>query len=87
MFSGCTVPSDIKDTKVTSTDQEASPSASKNTGVVLVPHCAWTTMVIGGGIRQCRCKYRPMLVLRRQKKCRRKDFHICGLSFQVLQCC
>ena len=41
-------------------------------------------MEIGGGIRQCRRKCRPMLVLRRQKKCRRKGFHICGLSFQVL---
>ena len=44
-------------------------------------------MEIGGGIRQCRRKCRPMLVLRRQKKCRRKGFHICGLSFQILQCC
>ena len=44
-------------------------------------------MGIGGGIRLCRRKCRPMLVLRRQKNCRRKVFHICGLSFQVLQCC
>ena len=44
-------------------------------------------MGIGGGIQQCLRKCRPMLVLRRQKKCRRKGFHICGLSFQVLQCC
>ena len=46
-----------------------------------------TAMGIGGGIRLCRRKCRPMLVLRRQKNCRRKVFHICGLSFQVLQCC
>ena len=37
MFSGCTVPLDSKETELRSSDQEASPSASKNTGVVLVP--------------------------------------------------
>ena len=37
MFSGWTVPSDSKETKLGSSDQEASPSAGKNTGVVLVP--------------------------------------------------
>ena len=31
MFSGCTVPPDIKETKFGSTDQELSPSAGKNT--------------------------------------------------------
>ena len=46
-----------------------------------------TAMGIGDGIPQCRRKCRPMLVLGRQKKFRRKSFHICGLSFQVLQCC
>ena len=35
-------------------------------------------MEIGSSIWQC---HRPMLVLRQQV------FHICGLSFQVLQCC
>ena len=30
MFSGCTVPPDSKETKLGSSDQEASPSASKN---------------------------------------------------------
>ena len=35
--SGCTVPPDSKETKLGSSDQEASPSAGKNTGVVLVP--------------------------------------------------
>ena len=39
MFSGCTVPPDSKETKLGSSDQEASPSACINTGVVLVPCC------------------------------------------------
>ena len=37
MFSGCTVPPDSKDTELGSSDQEASPSEGKITGVVLVP--------------------------------------------------
>ena len=37
VFSGCTVPPDSKKTELGSSDQEAYPSASKNTGVVLVP--------------------------------------------------
>ena len=37
VFSGCTVPPDSKDTELGSSDQEASPSAGKNTRVVLVP--------------------------------------------------
>ena len=37
MFSGCTVPPDSKETKLGSSDQEASPLAGKNTGIVLVP--------------------------------------------------
>ena len=41
MFSGCTVPPDSKETKLGSSNQEASPSVGKNTGVVLVPCCAW----------------------------------------------
>ena len=36
-FSGCTVPPDSKETELRSSDQEAFPSAGKNTGVVLVP--------------------------------------------------
>ena len=36
MFSGCTVPPNSKETELGSSDQEASPSAGKNTGVVLV---------------------------------------------------
>ena len=37
MFSGCTVLPDSKETELGSSDQEASPSAGKNTGIVLVP--------------------------------------------------
>ena len=37
MLSGCTVPSDSKETELGSSDQEASPSSGKNTGVVLLP--------------------------------------------------
>ena len=36
MFSGCTVLGDSKENKFGSSDQEASPSAGKNTGIVLV---------------------------------------------------
>ena len=32
MFSGCTLPPDSKETKLVSSDQEASPSACKNIG-------------------------------------------------------
>ena len=35
--SGCTVPPDSKETELGSSEQEASPSAGKNTPVVLVP--------------------------------------------------
>ena len=37
MFTGCTVLPDSNEIKLGSSDQEASPSACKNTGVVLVP--------------------------------------------------
>ena len=37
MFSGCTVLPDSKETELGSSNQEASPLADKNTGVVLVP--------------------------------------------------
>ena len=36
MLTGCTVPPDSKETEHESSNQEASPSAGKNTGVVLV---------------------------------------------------
>ena len=37
MFSSCTMPPESKETQLGSSDQEASPSACKNTGVVSVP--------------------------------------------------
>ena len=37
MFSGCNVPPDSRENKLRSSKQEASLSAGKNTGVVLVP--------------------------------------------------
>ena len=37
MFCGCTVLPDSKETELGSSEQEASPSAGKNTGIVLVP--------------------------------------------------
>ena len=41
MFSGCTVPPDNKETELGSSDPKVSPSAGKNTRVVLVPCHAW----------------------------------------------
>ena len=41
MLFGCTVPSDSKETELGSSGQEASPSAGKNIGIVLVPCCTW----------------------------------------------
>ena len=41
MFSGCTLLPDSKETELESSYQEASPSAGKNTGVVLVPCRTW----------------------------------------------
>ena len=47
MFSGCTVPPDCKETELGSSDQEASPSASKN-----VPCRVWKCVPTGtsGGV-------------------------------------
>ena len=52
MFSGCTVPTDSKETKLGSSDQEASPSAGKNTGMVLGSCRAWKCVpqAISGGV-------------------------------------
>ena len=52
MFSGCTMPPNSKETKLENSDQEASPSAGKNTGIVLVPYCAWKCVptAISGGM-------------------------------------
>ena len=41
VLSGWTVLPDSKETKLGSSYKEASPSAGKNTGVVLVPCCSW----------------------------------------------
>ena len=41
VFSGCNVPPDSKETKLGNSNREASPSAGKNTRIVLVPCCAW----------------------------------------------
>ena len=51
MFSGCTVPPDIKETELGSIDQKVFPSADKNTGMVLVSfytyECCPTPISIG----------------------------------------
>ena len=46
------MPPDSKETKLGSSNQEASPSAGKNTGVVLVPYHAWNCVhtAISGGV-------------------------------------
>ena len=41
MFSGCLMPPDRKETELGSSNQEVSPLVGKNTGIVLVPCCAW----------------------------------------------
>ena len=41
------VPPDSKETEFGSSEQEASPSAGKNTGVVWVLCCAWKCVAIG----------------------------------------
>ena len=52
MFSGCNVLPDRKETELESSDQEDSPSAGKNTGIVLVPCCTWKCVptAISGGV-------------------------------------
>ena len=52
MFSACTVPPDSKETELRSSDQEASPSAHKNTRIILVPCHAWKGVptAISGGV-------------------------------------
>ena len=51
MFSACTVPPDSKETELGSSYQEASPSAGKNTGIVLVSCRTWKCVptAISGG--------------------------------------
>ena len=51
MFSGCTVTSDSRETKLGSSDQKASPSVVKKTRIVLVPCRSWkcaSTAISGG---------------------------------------
>ena len=51
VFSGCTMLPDSKETELGSSDQEASTSTGKNTGIVLVPCRAWKcdpTAIPGG---------------------------------------
>ena len=52
MFSSCTVLPDSKEAKLGSSDQESSPSAGKNTGIVLVPCCTWKCVptAVSGGV-------------------------------------
>ena len=52
MFSVCAVLPDSKETKLGSSDEETSPSAGKNTGVVLVPchACKCVPTAISGGV-------------------------------------
>ena len=52
MFPRCTVPPDSKETEFRSSDQEASPSAGKNTRIVLMPCHAWKCVptAISGGV-------------------------------------
>ena len=52
MFSGCIVLPDSREIKLGSSDQEASPSAGRNTGIVLVPCRAWKCVpaAISGGV-------------------------------------
>ena len=52
MFSVCTVPPDSKETELGSSDQEASPSARRNTRIVLVPCWPWKCAfrAISGGV-------------------------------------
>ena len=52
MFSGYTVPPDSKETKLGTSDQEASPSAGKSTGIVLMSCHTWKCVptAVSGGV-------------------------------------
>ena len=52
MFSGSNVPPDSKETRHGRSNQEASPSAGKNTGIVLVLCRTWKCVptAISGGV-------------------------------------
>ena len=53
VFSGCIVPPVSKETKFGNSDQEASPSAGKNTEIILTPCCAWKCVpkAFSGGVK------------------------------------
>ena len=53
MFSGSTVLRDNKETKLGSSDQEASPPAGKNTKVVLVPCHIWECVPTAIEVPRC----------------------------------
>ena len=60
MFFGCTVPPDSKETEHGSNNEETSPSAGKNTGIVLVSYRSWKCVptAISGGTdisKVCEC--------------------------------
>ena len=52
MISDCTVLSDSKETELGSSDKEATPSARKNTKILLVPCHKWKCVhtAISGGV-------------------------------------
>ena len=47
MFSSCTVPSDSKEIKLGSSNQETSPSTGENIRIVLLPFHAWKCFLSG----------------------------------------
>ena len=53
VFSGCIVPPVSMETKFGNSDQEASPSAGKNTEIILMPCCAWKCVpkAFSGGVK------------------------------------
>ena len=62
--SGCSVPPDSKENELGSSSQEVSPSAGKNTVVVLVLCCTWKcvpTAILGGvdvsKVLGCFCRF------------------------------
>ena len=59
MFSGCTVLLDSKETKLGSGNQEASLSADKNIGIVLVSYCSYKCVptAISGGVKVPGCHF------------------------------
>ena len=58
MLPGCTVLPDSKETKQGSSDQEASPSAAKNTGIILMSCRTWKCVptAISCGVDICQVR-------------------------------